>query len=372
MSNALRVGFWTAHLSEPHSAGIGVYAREFVGSLVNKVSLTEFAAPGRSVSCGRVADVAAWRLHRLLCRWSLSGLVRRLALDVVHFPFLPRFVPAGSWRACKLVTVHGSAGAQLPERADDCALRRRTQFARRILLQHYDGVITSSVAAKREICAVYDLPPQFVQVVPCGVSESYFAIGGRSGQAATGAEPPYLLCVSQLRRKKNVARLVRAFGHLVQRGCEHRLLIVGESADAEAEVRAEIARLRVSDRVRLLGRVPFDRLLELYGGADLVVHPSLHEGFGLPVAEAMAAGRPVVCSDLPVLREIAGDAATYFEPRDERAIAAALDAVLSDSDRQVGMVARGKRHAARFTWEAASEQLVTVYRGASHAKRVGA
>jgi glycosyltransferase involved in cell wall biosynthesis len=183
-------------------------------------------------------------------------------------------------------------------------------------------------------------------------------------RAELGAgERPLLLTVSAKRPHKNLARLLGALARL---HAERRPLVVmpGYATPHELELRARAAELGVAEHVRFLGWVSNQELEDLYRAADAFVFPSLSEGFGLPVLEAMARGVPVATSGRTSLAEVAGDAALHFDAEDERSIATAIDRLLHEDGLAERLAAAGVEQAANFTWEAAAERTVAAYRRA--------
>ena len=116
----------------------------------------------------------------------------------------------------------------------------------------------------------------------------------------------------------------------------------------------------LQESVQITGWVPREELYSLYGRARAFVYPSTFEGFGMPVLEALAAGIPVACSDIPPLREVAGDAALYFDPLNEDAIASAMERVMSDASLREHLAAAGRERARPFTWERCAEQTLKI------------
>ena len=177
------------------------------------------------------------------------------------------------------------------------------------------------------------------------------------------AELPLLMTVSAKRPHKNLARLLGGLA-LLDIGRRPLLILPGYPTPHEQELRARASELGVAEHVRFLGWVSDQQLEDLYRAADAFVFPSLSEGFGLPVLEAMARGIPVATSSRTSLAEVAGDAALLFDPEDERSIAAAIDRLLHEPGLADRLAAAGTRQAARFTWEATAAATVASYRRA--------
>jgi glycosyltransferase involved in cell wall biosynthesis len=172
----------------------------------------------------------------------------------------------------------------------------------------------------------------------------------------------FILWVGTLEPRKNVARLIGAYRRLREEGVRHGLVIAGGRGWLCDDVFEAAGRDGLGEQVLFTGQVGEDDLLALYQSADVFAYPSLYEGFGLPVLEAMACGVPVVCSDRGSLPEAAGDAALLVDPTDESAMAAALARTLHDDDLRQEMVARGRHRAREFTWDRVARNFLTVYR----------
>ncbi len=173
----------------------------------------------------------------------------------------------------------------------------------------------------------------------------------------------YLFFPAHTWRHKNHRAAIEALRALRDRyGIKSTLVCTGEAREAQPAIEAQIAKSGLTDQVRFLGYRPRSDLPALYRGAACVVFPSLFEGFGMPVLEAMACGCPVVCSNTTSLPEIAGDAARLVDPSDPEALATALHQVLTDADLRLNMVTRGLRRAAAFSWERHTLETVTVLR----------
>jgi glycosyltransferase involved in cell wall biosynthesis len=216
------------------------------------------------------------------------------------------------------------------------------------------AVVSDSEATKQEVLRHYALPPDKVRVVYPGFDAEVFHRPEATPPAPPG-ETPYVLYVGNLLPHKNVFRLLEAFASVrARRAC--RLVVRGDGRPAYIQtLRDRVAALAVVDAVSFIGYLPEDRLRDLYAGAAAFVFPSLGEGFGLPLLEAMACGTPVVTSDRSALPEVAGGAALTVDPTDTGALAAAIDRVLSDRAVRDGLRCRGFERVKTFAWPKTAE-----------------
>jgi alpha-1,3-rhamnosyl/mannosyltransferase len=262
--------------------------------------------------------------------------LRRDRAAAVHAPncFLPLRRPCPG-----VVTIHDLAFEAHP---DDFSPRTgaKYRFFTPRAARSAERVICVSRATADDVVARYGVAEDRIRVIANAPSLPI-------GDAPPPAGPPYLLAVGDLRAKKNLGRLVRAWQRLRAEGLEHRLVLAGQG------------QMAVPDGVELTGFADDARLDALMRGADLLVHPSLYEGFGLVVAEAMARGTPVAIADATALPETAGDAAERFDPLDADDMAAAIRRALG---RREELRALGLARAAEFSWEATAAATEAVYR----------
>lgn len=261
----------------------------------------------------------------------LPRLVRRLRPDVLHVPncFLPLRRPCPG-----VVTIHDLAFEAHPEDFSGATGRKYRWFTPRAA-RSAERVICGSRFTAEDLVERYGIAADKVRVIPYAPS---LPIGDRP--PADGA--PYILAIGDLRPKKNLERLVAAWR---ASDCGRRLVIAGLGEAPWPGVEAP-------------GYLPDDELDALLRGADLLVHPSLYEGFGLVVAEAMARGVPVACSGTTALREIGDGAAELFDPRDVETMAAAVRRALERRDELARL---GRERVAALSWERTARETAAVY-----------
>jgi glycosyltransferase involved in cell wall biosynthesis len=288
----------------------------------------------------------------------LPRLATQARLDLLHS--LANTAPArGAF--CRVATIHDMLYARLPD-AVPALMRAGTSLLVRIAARRSQRIITGSVATASDLRHFLDVPGDRIDVVPCGVS-----------QPATVATAPdelrlryrldgrrYVLAGALRLPHKNLERLIRALALIA--AADRPLLVLTGNVTRDEDPLTPLARsLGIESDVRLTGWVPASDLEGLYRGAAAFVHPSLFEGFGLPVLEAMARGVPVACSNIPALREIADDDALMFDPRDPAGIAQAMQTILTDTARAAQLGDAGRIRAQRFTWEATAKGTLAAY-----------
>jgi glycosyltransferase involved in cell wall biosynthesis len=289
--------------------------------------------------------------HGLLRLLALSGLAHMERVDVVHaIYFLPWLT-----RRPSVLTIHDIAFEIHPEFFSRTAVMRNRLLVRESA-RRAGRVVTVSETSRRDLIERYGLPPERVVAIPNGVSSEFASLDANRPPSADGAIR--ILAVGTVQPRKNLPRLVRAVDSLSRRR-PIRLRIIGPDGYQGAAIR-EMASAR--GVVEVVGYVPQDALLDEYRQADIFVYPSIYEGFGLPVIEAMAAGLPVVTTTGGSLPEVAGDAALLVDPLDESALADAIERLIDDEGLRRELIARGRVRAASFSWSRAAAQLVATYR----------
>ena len=289
---------------------------------------------------------------------------------LVHFPHynLPLLKPARF-----VVTVHDLFPFEFPEIHSGPLPRAVNHVLIRNAIMGARQVIAPSSATAAAIARHFSSFASKVTVIPEAAEERFNPVRNLEAEAAwqvrLGIRPPYVLYVGQWKAYKNLPLLIEAFRMVLDTHPSAQLVIAGNDP-RHPEVR-QAARRFPEGSVVLPGRVPDSGIPDLYRGAAVVVLPSRAEGFGLPVIEAMACGVPVVCSDLPVLREVGDGAAIFRDPTSSKSFAEGISSVL-DSDGMAAMRRRGLDHAATFSWRRAARATVAVYESVLGRRLVGA
>jgi glycosyltransferase involved in cell wall biosynthesis len=244
------------------------------------------------------------------------------------------------------------------------------------LANRADLVLTYSEHTRRDVAARLNVPLDRIRVTPLAAHEQFRpaedASALRGVLARHGlADRPYVLAVGMLEARKNLVRLLEAFAMLkrAEPGLGHRLVLAGVKAWGAEAVFAAVRRLGLGGEVRWLDFVPFEDLPALLGGADLLAHPSLYEGFGLPPLEAMACGTPVVASATTSLPEVVGEAGVLADPLRPESFAAAMRRVLTDRTLHAELRWRGVQQARRFSWERTARLTLAAYEEAERLSR---
>jgi alpha-1,3-rhamnosyl/mannosyltransferase len=229
-------------------------------------------------------------------------------------------------------------------------------------LKACDGLIAISAHARRDAMEILHIPGERIRVIHPGVAEPFFAASAEDARrvgAKYGLQSPYLLFVGCIEPRKNVANLVRAYRRLpapVRRDAP--LVVAGPFGWADEEVRGMLR----GEGVRYLGYVPEGDLPGLYGGAAALAYPSYYEGFGLPAAQAMAAGVPVIASNRSCLPEVVGDGGLLVDPTSVEELAEAMERVLTHPELARELAAAGRARAERFHWARCAGESLEFFR----------
>ncbi len=381
-----------ARTATPHFPGIGRYVTSLAQALVPQLRpgerLTLFCHPDHPIALPLPASPAvqvyplAVSPFSLAQQWAVPGLLRRLAADLYHSPYyLMPYRPG----VRTVLTVYDVIPLRHPEHSSTRA-RLLFRLTTALALRSAAQVIAISEAARQDFVADFHVPANRIRAIPLAADPAFRP---QPPQVVEDVRRRYslpdrfVLYLGSNKPHKNLVRLVQAWrmANSELRITNEKLVVAGawDPRYPEAKELADSFNMTSIDKDRYpqstilnlqssivwLGRVPEADLPALYAAAAAFVFPSLYEGFGLPVLEAMACGAPVICSAVSSLPETAGDAALLVDPTDVNALAAALARVLIEPGLAADLRARGFAQAARFTWERTAAETLSIYRQAS-------
>jgi glycosyltransferase involved in cell wall biosynthesis len=372
----MRIGLNLVYLVE-RAGGAGTYAYELLPALLAtdpSIRLTAFISRDAPPDLREQpwAGEIDWvelpvrfgnRSHLVGQVIGIPAVAARRRLDVVHS--LANGGPPLTPRTRKVVTLLDLIWLHQREAWDSARAVRSMEVFVRVSARAADRLIAISEAARHDLVETLGLDGNKIDVAPLGVRLPSGSAAGETGALRARLElgdAPVVLCVAQKRPYKNLAALIRALPDLRAEG--PILVLPGAPTEHELELRQLAVELGVSERIRFLDWVSDADLEALYGSATCFVLPSLVEGFGLPVLEAMARGVPVACSDRPALPEVAGEAAVLFDPADQKAVTEAIRRLLREEDLRTELAERGRERARLFSWRQTAEKTLATYRRA--------
>lgn len=342
----MRIGLDATYSVDPHPSGVAVYSRELLTGLADRHPSDTFEFAYR------------WKQFRHAARHTQRNVKKRLLLpplpsiraDIFHA--LNQRLDSRPAR-CTVSTFH-DLFVITAEYSSKEFRERFTEQAKRAVA-HSDRIVAVSEFTANQVTSLLGFDRDRIRVIPHGV---------RMRQTAKPVEPEVrdrmILFVGAIQHRKNVVRLVEAFERLPK---GWRLVLAGSTKGYGAEsILKRIDASCARERIQVLGYVDESELDQLYRRASIFAFPSLDEGFGIPVLEAMAHGTPVLTSDRPSLREVAGDAALLMDPADVNRIEEALMCLIANPELAADLSARGLARAKDFTWERAVEATYDLYR----------
>ncbi len=357
----------------PERTGVGYYTEHLLRHTAAQAvgdTLTVFSNTPVDTTAPLPAHVSTLVVPSVLPRllWMQTHaprLLRRIKADVVHFTngMVPLASPVPT-----VVTIHDMSLTMYPAFHP----RRRVLLNRPLVnlaARRADAIITVSDAAKQDIVRIYGLDAARVHVVHEAAAPSFGVIHDpfelRRVRECYGLAERFILYVGTIEPRKNLPTLIEAFARRRVAGdLPHQLVCAGPYGWLSDDIDAQIDRLRVRDAVRFTGYVPFTDLPAIYNLAEMFVFPSVYEGFGLPVIEAMACGTPVVTGSVAALNEVAGSAAERVDPLEVDSLGDAIVGLASCRERRQELSRRGLARARTFSWERAAAETLHVYRAA--------
>lgn len=358
-----------ARTATPHFPGIGRYvanlARALIPQLAPTEQLTVFFNPAHPLDFpasdavrSLPVDVSPFSLRQ---QWVIPHLLRQHKVDMYHSAY---YLMAYRTGVPTLLTLYDLIPIHYPEHS---TLKARLLFrgATALALRTAQHTLAISEAARRDFLASFRLRPEQITAIPLAADPAFtpqppeVVTALRTRYALPGK---FLLYLGSNKPHKNLVRLIEAWAAMQAEAPDYTLVIAGAWLPQHPEPRQRAQSLSIDNRVCWLGPLPGADLPALYTAADVFVFPSLYEGFGLPVIEAMACGAPVACANTSSLPEVAGDAVVLFDPTQIGVIVDALRQVLGDAGLRADLRQRGLAQAARFSWLRTAQETLTVYR----------
>lgn len=307
-----------------------------------------------------IADIAHYSFAEQL---RLPFILMREKLDLVHFPHFN--VPL-LYRKKFVVTIHDLTHTLIPG-------KKKSHFIHRLAynLVFWNAVRSSwkiiavSQATKKAILDFFRINPDKITVVYEGLNKTYGVMDKEQAfKQVSNSFPitkPYILYVGAWRRYKNLPQLAKAFDQLIDQGLDFELVLAGEPDPFYREIKEQVYSIKHKDRIKALGRVSDEDLKAIYNAATLFVLPSHMEGFGLTVLEAAACGVPIAASDIPPLREVAGQAAEYFDPDNLQNMTEVLKNLINRPERLEELANLALSRSKHFSWQKAAKETTEVY-----------
>lgn len=306
----------------------------------------------------RLRRFRPWRLYSLVESAHVRAVTRLVRADVFHPTYYSYLASAGRWPRCPVVlTVYDMIHELLPHEAGGYADSRRKIAEKASVIPRADALICISEHTRKDLMAFFPtVPSSRICVIPLATD---LHVTEAMGPTLT-QHKPYFMFVGGRSPYKNFVRLLKAFSLLVVRHKDLELRVVGSSFTQEEL--ATISIMGIPDNVHNVGHLPDNALARCYYNSLAFVCPSLYEGFGIPLLEAMACRTAIAASDVSSIPEVAGDAALYFDPYAVEDIAAKLLQLVEDSTLRARLVAAGSVRVQAFSWSKTAEQTYQVYR----------
>jgi glycosyltransferase involved in cell wall biosynthesis len=351
-----------------NSGGVGRHTHQLVRALLDlheDIDLVCYLRPG-GLRCG--GDRVGWDGGPRL-RWVESGRLMmpwRGTADGLDLYHGTNFKMQTTGRYGAIMTLHDLWLDRHPEYSGKLLGQRTSSFRTRRRARRARKVITVSEFSAGEIQALYNISPERIVVIPNGVSSEFQEtserissdLNRRMGLSTEG----FILFVGGADPRKNHRVLLGAYAAGPSRLKKYSLVMAGSPSHRFGNIPATARALGLEDRVICPGILSVSDLRLLYCHAAVFVFPSLYEGFGMPVLEAMACGAPVIASDKTAVPEVAGDAAVLVNPDDPEELSRAMLRVLEDSALRESLKAKGRERVKRFTWQQAARRTLAVYR----------
>lgn len=366
----MRIGIDGRYIQD-HFPGIGRYTYNLIKELANVVPEVDWAVlhnPRVLNTRHEVAGLGRYPKVELIEtdvptlsvkeQYRLPSLTRRSSLDLLHSPYYikPYWLPCPS-----VVTIHDVIPIIYPQHLPSPWTSWIFRVTASLAARRAKRVIAVSESTRKDLNRLFGIPFEKIAVTPEAADERFRPVGEKEVEDVRcryGLPEKYVLYVGINKPHKNLVHLIQVFGTLE---LDASLVLAGREDRRYPETHQEAERLGLGERVIFLGEVVDDHLPALYSGATVFAFPSLYEGFGLPVLEAMACGAPVICSNTSSLPEIVGDAAITLDPLDQESWTAAMGELIEKETLQEEMQEKGLQRARKYSWKETARRTWEVY-----------
>ncbi|KXB08104.1 hypothetical protein AKJ55_01440, partial [candidate division MSBL1 archaeon SCGC-AAA382M17] len=355
LRNNMKVGIDQKSLANP--SGIGAYAREICKHM-DKNEVEIFKIPSSSQFRKNSANLMFDRIKTRFLEPILFTIeAKNKKLDLVH-----TLSETSIFEIDKplITTIHDLTKFFYPNSKipflDQVAMKRKISLS--------DYFITPSSSTKKDLIRFFGLQREKIKVIPLGVDREFFNPKNKENcpNMEYSTKKPYILFLGDLIPRKNLLSLIKAFSILKNRKVQ---LVIGGGERCGGEYKSKLIaladNLNIKERIEFLGYVTKKRLPYLYSNAEVFVYPSLYEGFGIPLLEAMACGTPVITSSISSLPEVIGNAGMMIDPHDIEGLSEAIHKVIKSDTLQRKMKRKGMKRAKRFSWEKTAKKTFQVY-----------
>lgn len=351
--------------------GAKIYLRSLTRALLGVPSMEFVVLVGRGQSVNLCAalkpqsvelDIPVRRsFEQILHQPKIKDFLKAEGVDIYH---IPNSLPVFHMDVATCVTIHDLVDLRFPKYGFIRTHYR--EYFNKLAARRASRVITVSENSKVDIQRLLGVPSEKIHVIPCGVDEMFLPLDHLEcktiTQKAFGVPDEFLLAPGGFEANKNVLRTLQAFSQIVEAGFPHSLVLTGKAnSRMERALRRETARLGLNGRVFITGQIPYQQMPILYNAATLVVYPTLYEGFGLPVLEAMACGVPLVTSAVASIPEVAGESAAFADPMRPSEISNAIINLLQSDKARRNLVLSGLSRARNFTWKKTAMETARVF-----------
>ena len=354
-------------------AGIGAYIAHLLTALVRVAPDHEylFYTPHPLPERDRAFFGSQPQVRILHCPAILMGL--RARWDCVDLFHGLNFKLRGRGRFGGVVTIYDLSRDRLPQPSRKLFGQRRSFLRTRRTALRASRIVTISEHSAKDIVELYGVPRERIAIVSSAVGQEFYPVNDPAVQASIKARhgirrEAFVLSCGGTEPRKNIVGLIEAFGRATRLREKLNLVVVGGMERGADAILEAVRRARLDEAIIFPGHVPLEDLRVLYSACSLFVFPSLYEGFGMPVLEAMACGAPVVSSNASSLPEVAGDAALLVDPRNPEAWAQAMTRVFEDANLRDDLRRRGALRVKAFSWEQSAREQLRVYQELAQGK----